>query len=77
VVNNLREISEYAGEHGQIIAMEATNRLRHTSSTLVNRGGEMIHDFGKSALNLDSADQTGRALRVICGREVSLRSLVS
>jgi D-psicose/D-tagatose/L-ribulose 3-epimerase len=52
VVNNLREVSEYAGEHGRVIAMEAINRFETDFINTCEQGLEMIHDVGNSALKL-------------------------
>jgi len=52
VVNNLREVSEYARDHGRIIAMEAINRFETDFVNTCEQGVEMTHDVGNSALKL-------------------------
>jgi D-psicose/D-tagatose/L-ribulose 3-epimerase len=52
VVRNLKEVSNYAGEHGRIIAMEAINRFETDFINTCEQGLEMIHDVDNPALML-------------------------
>ncbi|MFT5413359.1 MAG: D-psicose/D-tagatose/L-ribulose 3-epimerase, partial [Verrucomicrobiales bacterium] len=52
VVKNLKEVSDYAGEHGRVIAMEAINRFETDFINTCEQGLEMIHDVGNPALKL-------------------------
>ena len=52
VVKNLKELSDYAGERGRIIAMEPVNRFETDFINTCAQGLEMIHDVGSAALKL-------------------------
>ncbi len=52
VAKNLKEVSDYAGEHGRIIAMEAINRFETDFINTCQQGLTMIHDVGSPALKL-------------------------
>ena len=52
VVKNLKEVSDYAGERGRIIALEAINRFETDFINTCEQGLEMIHDVGNPALKL-------------------------
>ena len=52
VVRNLREVSDYAGERGRIIALEAINRFETDFINTCEQGLEMIHDVASPALKL-------------------------
>lgn len=52
VVQNLREVSDYAGERGRIIALEAINRFETDFINTCEQGLELINDVGNSALKL-------------------------
>jgi len=52
VVKNLKELSDYAGEQGRIIALEPVNRFETDFINTCEQGLEMIHDVGSPALKL-------------------------
>jgi D-psicose/D-tagatose/L-ribulose 3-epimerase len=52
VVKNLRELSDYAGEHGRTIALEPINRFETDFLNTCAQGLEMIHDVGSPGLKL-------------------------
>lgn len=52
VVRNLREVSDYAAEHGRVIALEPINRFETDFINTGAQGLEMIHDVDRPALKL-------------------------
>ncbi len=52
VAQNLREVSDYAGERGKIIALEAINRFETDFINTCEQGLEMINDVDNPALKL-------------------------
>jgi D-psicose/D-tagatose/L-ribulose 3-epimerase len=52
VVKNLRELSDYAGERGRVIALEPVNRFETDFINTCEQGLQMIHDVGSDALML-------------------------
>jgi D-psicose/D-tagatose/L-ribulose 3-epimerase len=52
VTKNLREVSEYAGERGRTIALEAINRFETDFINTSEQGLRMIQDVGSPALKL-------------------------
>jgi D-psicose/D-tagatose/L-ribulose 3-epimerase len=52
VVKNLRELSDYAGERGRIIALEPVNRFETDFINTCEQGLQMIRDVGSDALKL-------------------------
>lgn len=52
VVKNLRELADYAGERGRIVALEAINRFETDFINTCDQGLEMISDVNRPALKL-------------------------
>ena len=52
VVRNLREVCDYAGERGKVVALEAINRFETDFINTCEQGLEMIEDVDSPALKL-------------------------